>query len=114
MKTLIRSSLFVFLLTFGLTSHAATASGSIGMIRHYGSGMLLVYGLTFSDPSALSHCTGTTKAFQIPYEYEKVDQLLSLILTAKATGTSVTVNNLEVRSSCWAPIFTASSFINFN
>ncbi|PAJ71672.1 hypothetical protein CJF42_25460 [Pseudoalteromonas sp. NBT06-2] len=116
MKYLINLTIIILTLTFGISAQAATitATGKVSMMRHYGSGMMLVYGLTFDGQTSLAHCNGTKTGFLIPNEYEKIDRLLSLLLTAKATGVTVTVRGLDVGSSCWAPTFVGSSYIDFN
>jgi hypothetical protein len=116
MKSLIKLPIFILALTFSISAHAATttASGKVSMIRHYGGGMMLIYGLSFDGATDLTHCNGTQSAFLIPNEYAKIDRLLSLLLTAKASKTTVTVRGLDVGASCWAPSFTDSSHIDFN
>jgi len=48
-------------LTFNIAVQAATttATGQVSKIRYYGSGILLVYGLTFDGNIDLTHCIGT-------------------------------------------------------
>jgi hypothetical protein len=62
--------------------------------------MMLLYGLTFDARSLLTDCNGTQSGFLMPNEYIKIDRLLSLLLTAKARGSSMTVNGLDVPVSC--------------
>ena len=116
MKNLINLAIIVLTLTASISAQAATttATGKVSLIRHYGSGMMLVYGLTFDGQTDITHCTGTQSGLLIPNEYSKIDRLLSLILTAKATGVSVTVRGVDVGSSCWAPTFVDSSHIDFH
>ena len=116
MKFLISVIIIFSTLTFGLPAQAATttATGKVSTMRLYGSGMMLIYGLNFDGKTSLSHCTGTQSGFLIPHDYEKMDKLLSLLLTAKATSVTVTVGGLDVGSSCWAPTFNSSSYIDFS
>jgi hypothetical protein len=115
MRNLTSLAIF-FTLIFCNSAQAAitTGTGKVSMVRLYGSGMMLVYGLTFDGQTDISHCAATREAFHIPNEYAKIDRLLSFLLTAKATGTTVTVRGLEVGSSCWAPTFVDSSYIDFD
>ncbi|MEY8198705.1 MAG: hypothetical protein RPS47_05650 [Colwellia sp.] len=116
MKNLTNLAIIVFMLTISISAQAATATatGKIELVRHYGSGMMLIYGLTFDNQTDRTHCNGTQSGLLIPNEYSKIDRLLSLLLTAKATGGTVTVRGVEVGTSCWAPTFVDSSHIDFH
>ena len=116
MKNLTNLAIILFTLTISISAQAATitATGKIELMRHYGSGMMLVYGLTFDNQTDRAHCNGTPDGILIPNEYSKIDRLLSLLLTAKATGGTVTVRGIEVAASCWAPTFVDSSHIDFH
>jgi hypothetical protein len=107
----------VLALIFNLSAaQAATtsASGKITKIFYYGSGMMLIYGLTFDEKTDLTHCNGTQSGFLVPNDYANIDRLVSFLLTAKATKTTLSVKGLEVGTSCWAPTFVNSSFIDFS
>ena len=115
MKRLIKVAIFLIALNYSVLSVAATtyATGKVSWLRHYGSGMMLVYGLTFDNGTSLTHCTGTQSGILIPSDYVEIDRLVSLLLTAKVTQSTVTVKGIDVGSSCWAPTFTNSSYVDF-
>ncbi len=88
--------------------------GKITQIYNYSSGMVLVLGPTWVDPAITVNagCNGSGSGFVIPYDYPKMDQLMSILLTAKTAGNDVIVSNLNVPDSgCWAAEFTSSSLI---
>jgi hypothetical protein len=94
MKLLINLTLIILTLIFNISAQAATttATGKVSMIR--------LYGLTFDSATDLSHYVGTKNGFLIPNEYAKIDRLMSFLITAKDSKTTVTVNGLDVGASC--------------
>jgi hypothetical protein len=82
--------------------------GAITEVYHYGSGMVLVLGPKVIEGSSAG-CNGASQGFVVPHDYPKMEQLMSIVLTAKATGSNVVVHSLDIPDSCWAPTFTNSS-----
>lgn len=107
------------LFAFGLfSSHAAFSasvefSGKISEIQFYGNGMMLVLGLTLSDPQATTICTGAQSGVVIAGDHTQKNELLSILLTAKTTQSNIAIKNVDVPTTCWAPTFTSNSYINF-
>ena len=114
MKLKLTIVLFALLTAFGVFAETTKATGNITTIRHYGTGMILVYGPVFDSQPDRSHCAGAPTGILIAHDYSRLEQLLSLLMMAKATGKPVTVYNLEVASDCWAPTFTNSSYVDFH
>lgn len=98
----------VFLNTALVQAAVVKEQGAITEIYHYGSGMVLVLGPSVIEGSSAG-CNGASQGFVIPHDYPKMEQLLSLLLTAKATSSNVVVHSLDIPENCWAPTFTNSS-----
>ena len=72
--------------------------------------MVLVYGFTFNGEA--DHCVGSRSGFVIAANYPNMDRLMSLLLTAKASQSIVTVHTDIPEGYCWAPKFTVSNYMN--
>jgi hypothetical protein len=80
----------------------ATASGAVTSIYTYGDGSVLVTGINFPTGTC-SHNSGV----YIEGANPALSRLLATILTAKASGLSISVNAKV--DGCWYPTITADS-----
>lgn len=106
--------LFIALCFFSSMTSAGTtkSQGEISEIYFYGGGMVLVMGPAFDNPADVSGCNGSQGGFVIAGDYPKMDQLMSILLTAKTAGRKIVVSNLNVaETGCWAATFTSSSVL---
>lgn len=87
-------------------SHAAraaegTATGTIQYMYTYGNGMVLVTGFSFSPAS----CTNNG-GFVIYHDHPHFKTILAVLMSAKATGATVSV--VAKVDNCWYPEMTSS------
>lgn len=110
MKRSISGNLFIALIF--VTGHALAqtegVTGTVQSMRTYGDGRVLVTGFTFSTS------TCNNGSFWIPGDHPKLERLLATILTAKASGASLTV--VAKTDNCWLPEITidSSTFVLIN
>lgn len=88
---------------FGAQASAVTegATGTVQSVRTYGDGRVLVTGFSFNTT------TCNNGSFWIPGDHPKLERMLATILTAKATGATITV--LAKTDCSWFPEITTDS-----
>ena len=79
-----------------------TAVGNVNYVYVYGDGRVLVNGFTFSGAT----CT-QNGSFWIDGDHPHIARILALVLSAKASGTQLTVS--AKIDNCWYPQITADS-----
>jgi hypothetical protein len=82
--------------------NAGTSEGKITNVYTYGDGRVLVTGLTFSGATC-----DVNGGFWIPGTHPHLQRLLGLILSAQATGATVSV--VAKTENCWYPEITADT-----
>ena len=97
-------TILLILLCFSGNAQAATAgaTGTVKDIYTYGDGRILVSGFGYPN----SNCNNKY-GFWIPGNHPHLQRILSVILSAKATGASLTV--VAKIDNCWYPEITADS-----
>ncbi len=112
--TLRKVFLAVGLFTSSIALSATTEfQGKVSEVQFYGNGMMLVLGLTIADQQATLSCNGSQSGFVIASDHGQRNELLSILLTAKTTQTDISVKNVDIPSSCWAPVFSSNSYLIF-
>lgn len=101
MQSVSRSLDFAALLCLSSLANATTgtAEGKITNVYTYGDGRVLVLGLTFGGTS----CT-TDGGFWIPWDHPALPRMLALILSAQASGATISV--VAKTDNCWYPEIT--------
>jgi hypothetical protein len=84
---------------WGSVVNAGTSEGKITNVYTYGDGRVLVTGLMFSG--ATCEVNG---GFWIPGNHPNLQRLLALILSAQATGATISV--VAKTENCWYPEIT--------
>ena len=96
------ASLILLVLCSSAPALAATGSAT-GTIQHvftYGDGSMLFTGFDFPGASC-----GNNGGFYIPGDHPQMSRLLSVLLTARATG--ATVHVVATIDNCWYPYLTS-------
>lgn len=86
-------------LSGAMNAQAGTATGTIASVYTYGDGRVLVLGLAFSGAT----CTNNG-GFWIPPAHPHLQRMLALILSAQASGATITA--VAKTDSCWYPEIT--------
>lgn len=105
-----KSRLLSILITAGLmalSGHANAATGSaegkISYVYTYGDGRVLVTGLSFTNQTCSNN-----GGFWIPPAHPHLQRLLALVLSAQASGATITV--VAKTDNCWYPEITQDTY----
>ena len=99
-------SIFIpFLLLVNSLSYAATgtATGKVGRIYTYNNGQVLFTGFLFTGASCSNN-----GGFYVPGNHPHINKFISMLLSAKATQSTVTV--VAKIDNCWYPEITEGSY----
>lgn len=115
MESILKTAFIVLGLFWSSLALSATASvsGKVTEIVYYGDGgMILVSGLNSVVEGSTDSCNGGTRTgFVVAGNNPQKNEILSILLMAKAAQTKITVYNLDIAANCWAPNFTSVSRI---